>query len=90
MYSDIFEVYKDFKDGIATFANTCDDYKALEEHYINECRKFVKAAKDLPYKKRDKDLYITFYVLVVVSTAIVALCKLSKLQIQLGSYLLHN
>lgn len=81
--NDIFDVYKDFKDGIATFANTCDDYRALEKYYTISCREFVKSARALPYKKSDLDLFISLNVL-VMARGIVALRMLSRLQKSLG------
>jgi hypothetical protein len=83
MCNDIFDVYKDFKEGIATFANTSDNYKTLEKYYTNECREFVKAARALPYKKDDKEFFIIIFVH-LLAKGIVALRMLDKLQKQLG------
>lgn len=87
MYGDIFEVYKDFKEGIATIANTCDNYKTLEDYYTNECKRFVKMARALPYQKHNKELLTTFFVIIFAS-GIVPLRMFHKLQIQLGGGIL--
>jgi hypothetical protein len=87
MCNDIFDVYKDYKEGIATFANTCDDYCSLEEYYIVKCRKFVKLVRELPYKKNDLNFFISFHTL-IIARGIVALQMLSKLQIGLGGGIL--
>ncbi len=83
MSNDIFDVYKDFKEGIATYANTCDDYAALEKYYVKECRKFVSQARALPYERPNLEFFITFFVF-VMARGIVALRMLYKLQKKLG------
>jgi hypothetical protein len=87
MCNDIFDVYKDYKEGIATYANTCDDYRALEEYYKMKSREFVKLVRELPYKKNDLNFFISFHSL-IIARGIVALRMLSKLQIRLGGGIL--
>ena len=81
--NDIFDVYKDFKEGIATYANTCDEFRLLENYYIEKSKEFVKLVRALPYKRNDLIFFISFHTL-GIARGIVALRMLSKLQLQLG------
>ncbi|TAH25090.1 MAG: hypothetical protein EAZ07_07960 [Cytophagales bacterium] len=81
--NDIFDLYKDYQEGIATYANTCDDFNVLIAFYTNKCRQFVKEARKLPYSSNNIEFFITFFVIVMARGA-VALRRLRKLQIQLG------
>lgn len=83
MSNDIFDVYKDYKDGISTIPNTCSDYEAFEKYYTAECRKFCAMARELPYKKEDLEFFITF-IAFVMARGIVALRMLKRLQESLG------
>ncbi len=83
MSNDIFDVYKDFKEGFKTIPNTCADYKAFEKYYVQECRKFCRMARALPYKKKDLEFFITF-IAFVMARGIVAIQMLKKLQAEMG------
>ena len=83
MSNDIFDVYKDYKDGISTIPNTCSDYEAFEKYYTAECKKFCVMARALPYKKSDLEFFITFIVF-VMARGIVALKMLQRLQQSVG------
>lgn len=80
---DIFDVYIDYQDGIATYANTCDHYQDLENYYTGVCKKIFAKARDLPYKRQNIELFITIFSL-ILARGIVALRKLDKLQKHLG------
>ncbi|MES2647158.1 MAG: hypothetical protein V4717_09805 [Bacteroidota bacterium] len=83
MSNDIFDVYKDYKEGIRTIPNTCKDYLVFEKYYLSECKKFCAMARALPYPKKDLEFFITF-IAFVMARGIVALKMLQKLQHALG------
>lgn len=83
MSNDIFDVYKDFKDGISTIPNTCADYATFEKYYLSQCRKFCSMTRALPYKKADLEFFITF-IAFVMARGIVALKMLGGLQRTVG------
>jgi hypothetical protein len=83
MSNDIFDVYKDYKDGISTMPNTCADYGIFENYYTKECKKFCAMARALPYKKKDIEFFITF-IAFVMARGIVALHMLRRLQRVIG------
>lgn len=81
--NDIFDIYKDHKEGIETYANTCDDFKGFEAYFSGECRRFVQEASMISVKKADREFFVTFMVL-GMARALVALRMFSKLQVSLG------
>lgn len=83
MCNDIFDVQKDFEEGIETFANTCDNYKEFKIKYTLECKEFVKLARTLPYRRKNLNFFITFNVF-IMARGLVALQMLQKLQMKLG------
>jgi hypothetical protein len=83
MSNDIFDVYKDYQDGIKTIPNTSKDYLALETYYMKECKQFCVMARALPYPKKDIEFFITF-IAFVMARGIVALRMLQKLQEKSG------
>lgn len=80
---DIFDVYIDYKDGIATYANTCDNYQYLENYYTAECKKIFTKARALPYQRQNIEQFIIIFAL-ILARGIVALQMLDKLQKRLG------
>jgi hypothetical protein len=83
MSNDIFDVYKDYQEGIRTIPNTCEDYVAFEKYYMSECKKFCSMARALPYPKKDIEFFITF-IAFVMARGIVALKMLQRLQLKMG------
>lgn len=83
MSNDIFDVYKDYQEGIFTYANTCPNYAELEKYYTKECRQFCKLTRALPYKKESLEFFITFMAS-IMGRGLVALQMLRKLQQQIG------
>jgi hypothetical protein len=81
--NDFFDVYKDYKEGIATYANTCTDYKKLEKDYLSQCREFCKVTRALPYTKNDVAFFMLFMAS-IMGRGLVALRMLRKLQTKLG------
>ena len=80
---DIFDVYKDFHEGVTTLANSCGDYKEFERFYLDECRKFCLLARALPYRRADLEFFIVFAAN-SMARGIVALRNLQKLQRKTG------
>lgn len=83
MSNDIFDVYKDYHEGIKTIPNVCKDFTVLEDYYMNGCREFCEKARALPYRKNDIEFFITF-IAFVMARGIVALHMLKKLQKKSG------
>lgn len=83
MSNDIFDVYKDYQEGIYTFANTCLDYKELEKYYVKKCRRFCEETRLLPYRKNDLEFFILFMAS-IMGRGIVALRMLQQLQQSIG------
>lgn len=83
MSNDIFDVYKDYKDGISTIPNTCNNYYVFEKYYTEECLKFCVMARALPYNKKDLEFFVTF-IAFVMARGIVALHMLKHLQNKIG------
>lgn len=79
MCNDIFDVHKDFTDGIQTPPNTCANYGAFEAQYLRGCRQFCHLAQQLPYPKHHLAIFITFMAS-VMARGMVALQMLKKLQ----------
>ncbi|MCX6287221.1 MAG: hypothetical protein NTY96_08905 [Bacteroidetes bacterium] len=87
MAQDIFDVYKDFHEGVNTLANTCGDYREFEEFYLRECRKFCVMARALPYRRADIEFFIVFAAN-SMARGIVALRRLQRLQWSRGGRVL--
>lgn len=81
--NDIFDVYKDHQEGIATYANRCPDYTLFEQEYLRGCRKYCKMARSLPYPAPGIQLFTSFFG-GVMGRGLVALQMLKKLQQQTG------
>ncbi|MCX6281343.1 MAG: hypothetical protein NTU51_05220 [Bacteroidetes bacterium] len=84
---DIFDVYRDFHEGVATLGNTCGDYREFEKFYLGECRKFCSMARALPFRHADLEFFIVFTAN-SMARGIVALRRLRKLQGKLGGGIL--
>lgn len=84
---DIFDIYKDFRDGISTLATTCDDFGEFEVFYRAECIKFCRMARQLPSKKPDLEFFIILFAN-IMARGMVALKMLSKLQEETGGGIL--
>jgi len=81
--NDIFDVHKDFLEGVKTIPNSCADYREFEKYYRSECVKFCVMAHSLPYKTADVGAFVSLICL-VMARGIVALRMLSRLQKKLG------
>jgi hypothetical protein len=52
--NDIFDLYKDVRDNIHTLINTCDDYIAFKEKFLQRVKDQNKKIMDLPYAEKNK------------------------------------
>ena len=84
---DIFDIYKDVRDGISTLATTCSDFTEFESFYTKDCVKFCVMARQLPYKKSDLEFFIILFAN-IMARGIVALKMLEKLQEETGGGIL--
>lgn len=55
--NDIFDLYKDVRDNIYTLVNTCENYKALKEKFLDRVRLQNQKIMALPYAKKDKETF---------------------------------
>lgn len=81
--NDIFDVYADLHEGVKTIPTSCQDLTRLENLYLAECIKFYQMATCLNHKKKDLELFITFFTM-LLARGMVALTQLSRLQRKLG------
>ena len=52
--NDIFDLYKDVRDNIYTLVNTCDDFIAFKQNFIERVRLQNKKIMALPYNEKNK------------------------------------
>ena len=88
MSNDIFDVYKDYKDGIFTFANTHTNFPQLEIYYTQECRQFCKNTRGLPFKHAQKERFIMF-IAIIMGRGLVALRQYKNIQQKQGGGILQ-
>ncbi len=81
--NDIFDVYKDFHEGVNTLPSRCDDYGAFEKFYLVECRKFTEMAAEIDQPEKNIRFFVTLITL-IMARGTVALRKLAKLQRKSG------
>lgn len=55
--NDLFDVYKDSRDGIVTIPNTCKDFNKLREKFIDKVRHMNHLIAALPYKKDQREKF---------------------------------
>lgn len=55
--NDIFDLYKDVRDNIYTLINTCDDYIALKDKFVERVKLQNQKIMALPYAKKDKETF---------------------------------
>jgi len=55
--NDIFDLYKDVRDNIYTLINTCENYEALKEKFVERVKLQNQKIMALPYTRRDKETF---------------------------------
>jgi len=82
--NDIFDLYKDVRDNIYTLINTCDDYIAFREKFLERVRMQNQKIMALPYPEKNKKEFC-----IVMNTinarSIVALNQFIRLQKKMGT-----
>lgn len=77
--NDIFDLYKDVRDNIYTLVNTCEDFIALKQNFVERVRLQNKKIMALPYNEKNKKEFC-----IVMNTinarSMVALDQFIKLQ----------
>lgn len=81
--NDLFDMFKDLRDGIITLPDRCTDYTQLRQLFmtrIKECNRLIYA---LPYKQHKKEEFAVAMHL-IISRCIVVIDKMMGLEKQLG------
>jgi hypothetical protein len=55
--NDIFDLYKDVRDNIYTLVNTCENYEALKQKFVDRVKLQNQKIMALPYAKKDKEAF---------------------------------
>ncbi len=55
--NDLFDVYKDTRDGIYTIPNTCKDFSSLRDTFMSKVKKMNQLIAALPYRKDQKEKF---------------------------------
>ncbi len=76
---DIFDIHKDYTDGILTVATTAQDMNVLRRYYDAEVHKNIAQFEALPFSKRNIDAFLLQYRL-IIGRGWVALDQLQALQ----------
>jgi hypothetical protein len=81
--NDLFDMFKDLRDGIITLPDRCKDYKQLRQMYIarvKECNRLIYA---LPYKQSRKEEFC-FAMNLIISRGLIVTDQMMRLEKQLG------
>ena len=55
--NDLFDVYKDTRDGITTIPTRCRDFKQLKQQFLEKVRYMNELIHSLPYQKNEKEKF---------------------------------
>jgi hypothetical protein len=83
--NDLFDVYKDTRDGIYTIPNTCKDFLALRNTFINKVKKMNQLISKLPYDKNQKEKF-SIIINSINARSLVAIDEWIKFYAKHGSY----
>ena len=81
--NDIFDLYKDTRDNIYTLVNTCDDYVAFKENFINRIKLQNQKIMALPYAQKNKKEFC-IVINAINARSLVAIDRLIRLQKKKG------
>jgi hypothetical protein len=79
MTNDLFDVYKDYREGIRTYANTCENFEVLERKFLEDSREFCKFTRSLGYPQKQTERYLGV-LSVVLGRGLVMVRQLLRLQ----------
>ncbi len=83
MTNDLFDVYKDYQEGIRTYANTCEDFEALEQKFLEDSREFCRFTRSLGYPQKQTERYLGV-LCIVLGRGLVMVRQLVRLQEKVG------
>lgn len=87
--NDLFDMYKDLRDGITTLPNRCKDFSELRHMFLNRVRECNRLIYALPYKRQHKEEFAIAMHL-VISRGVVVIDKMIGLERKLGKPLNYN
>ena len=83
--NDIFDVYKDEKQGIRTFLTACEHIGQVREEFNTQLRKTLSSILEINYPQAQQKRYLQ-KLLLGISRCWVCLDKLEKLEVKSGGY----
>ena len=81
--NDIFDLYKDIRDGIYTLINTCDDYAAFRSSFLQRIQLQNRKIMELPYPEKNKKEFC-FVMNTINARSVVALDQFVQMQNKAG------
>ena len=81
--NDIFDLYKDVRDGIYTLINTCDDYAAFRSSFLQRIQLQNRKIMELPYPEKNKKEFC-FVMNTINARSVVALDQFVQMQNKAG------
>jgi len=82
--NDLFDLYKDVRDNIYTLVNTCDDFLAFRQMFIERVKAQNRRIMALPYREKDKKEFCVI-MNTINARSMVAIDQFIRLQKQLGN-----
>lgn len=83
MTNDLFDVYKDHREGIRTYANTCEDFEVLEQKFLHDAKEFCRFTRSLGYPQVQTEHYLGV-LSIVLGRGLVMVRQLVQLQKKVG------
>lgn len=81
--NDIFDLYKDVRDNIYTLVNTCDDFQAFRNFFLNRVKLQNRSVMQLPYPEKNKKEFC-FVINTINARSLVAIDQFVRTQKQIG------
>ncbi len=82
--NDIFDLYKDVRDNIYTLVNTCDDFLAFRQMFVERVKAQNRRIMALPYKEQNKKEFCII-MNTINARSMVAIDQFIRLQKKLGN-----
>lgn len=79
MTNDLYDIHKDTKDLIFTFANMQNSYSAIRQNYYDQINSFIQSVEQIPYNSYKKERLLIILSL-IPAFGFIALDNLKKLQ----------
>lgn len=87
--NDLFDMFKDLRDGIVTLPDRCTDYTSLKELFLSRVKECNRLIFSLPYSQQKKEEFAIAMHL-IISRSVVVIDKMMHLEEQLGKPLHYN